>query len=673
MTFDSLVFQDAETSLDDLLKTYTSTPISIHARDVYLADPAVAREGEVWSPQLPQYEQWSNARRVDDDTSSDLLVAGARTMGMDEDFYENMVRRAEEKGMHSAQIEGERVFRARQGGLDGKGAVIGVRPDGDSYTIAAVDISAYAAQTGQDTDLIVVLPSDIDGVPIRRIASEAFARRHAWGVGVRLLVVPDSIEVIGAEAFSVLSVRTIWLGKGVKELGSQEYDMANVRPRVASRKYLVDEGNTRYLSLDGDLLTKDSTQLLFFAPPYKARVRIPHGVNRVSSWALARGCAAPSVAECPSELDHVDSNAWPDTVWTCVIGSRVHRELVARGIRTATPQLVAYEGCWYDFDEVGAVLIAGPLGPETASSRFADSVAQRYADKVAGDKDAVRVSTGKLRNIAAATVDDEDVLALPATVEGKPLVRIAARALPYTPPVLTIPASVRVIERDNTCRGLKRLVLTPGIKFIGAYCFQSRALEGITVLPKSLEYIGAECFQYSICRLDHIGLVVNVPADPRLDFFIGENDRGMVGQVKATRLAIMLETTDEVNCRPPEGIPADLNAYDELLISGKRLLDRLGAILFRLMSDYGMTDRNRKRLVEALREFGTEALQRVALEGNRDMVAALVKSGFINDENFDEQIELLRLSNRTDCVMYLMEQRNKEKGARQSIHDKFAL
>ena len=70
-----------------------------------------------------------------------------------------------------------------------------------------------------------------------------------------------------------------------------------------------------------------------------------------------------------------------------------------------------------------------------------------------------------------------DVLALPRQVEGRPLVRIGVKGLPFAPASVVVPDTVRIIERDNACRGTKRLILPEGLVSIGAHCFWSRKLE----------------------------------------------------------------------------------------------------------------------------------------------------------------------------------------------------
>ena len=205
--------------------------------------------------------------------------------------------------------------------------------------------------------------------------------------------------------------------------------------------------------------------------------------------------------------------------------------------------------------------------------------------------------------------------------------------------------TVRVIGRDNACRGTRRLALPEGLEAIGAHCFCSRVLEGPVPIPASVRSIGEGSFEYAVCRLEHTGTVVHVSADQLLTCFL----------------------TDA-----PDGVPFDYARYDELLRSGKNLPDRLGAVLHRLTVPYRLEDTTRAALVAYLREHEREAQQRVAQEGERAMVEALVRDGFIDNRTFERQIELLRACNRTDCVLYLMEQ-HREQARPSSARERFAL
>ncbi len=231
---------------------------------------------------------------------------------------------------------------------------------------------------------------------------------------------------------------------------------------------------------------------------------------------------------------------------------------------------------------------------------------------------------------------------LPRSVKGRPLVRVGVRALPYAPASLVVADTVRVIERDNACRGT-RLVLCRAD--IGAHCFCSRILEGPVSIPASVRSIGEGSFEYAVCRLERTGTIVHVSADQLLTCFL----------------------TDA-----PDGVPFDYARYDELLRSGKNLPDKLGAVLHRLTVPYRLEDATRTALVAYLRDHEREAQQRVAQEGDRAMVEALVRDGFVDERTFDRQIELLRACNRTDCVLYLMEQ-HRAQAKPTSARERFAL
>ena len=288
------------------------------------------------------------------------------------------------------------------------------------------------------------------------------------------------------------------------------------------------------------------------------------------------------------------------------------------------------------------------------------AVAVRGKDEVADDADVCALSPAAAAAEAATefaasgeagstvgyvSASASDVLALPRQVEGRPLVRIGVRALPFAPASVVVPDTVRIIERDNACRGTKRLILPEGLVSIGAHCFWSRKLEGPVPVPASVRSIGEGSFEYAVCRLSHVGAIVHVSADQLLTCFLTDAS---------------------------DGVPFDFARYDELLRSGKNLPDRLGALLHRLAVPYRLADDTRSVLVSHLRALGREAQERVAREGDRNMVEALVKAGFIDDASFDRQIELLRACNRTDCVAYLMEH-HRAQAKPASAKERFAL
>lgn len=640
MPTDDLVFHDVESPIDELIdQAHKNVPL-VGGGVVDVLDAARAHDGEVWSPQLPAYRAWT-AQDSSGGTDGDLLVVGSLGMGLTEEEREELLAQAtEQKNADAGALSGS----AGQDRVDLRGAV-GVRRDEDGYAIVAVDLRRFAASVGQSEGLVVTLPSHVDGVPVVRLAAEAFARRFVQGVGVRLLVVPSTVERIGANAFLALSAQRIHLGSGVRMLGEQPCDLAGVSPRLKRREYSVDARNERFSARGGNLFAEGRASLLFFASPYDAREELPEGIERIGAAAFAAGCEPPSVVTCPATLTRVDAKGWDDAVWLCPTEAPAHRPLAARGVRLAGPQAVEREGCWYDFDDAGAVLVAGPPAPTSVSKRFAAAAAVRAATLRGQSAVASAPSPGQLAHVAAHAAAPEDVLVLPRAVEGRPLVRIGVRALPYAPSSLVLADTVRRVERDNACRGTKRLALPEGLEVVGVHCFCSRILEGPVSIPASVRSIGEGSFEYAVCRLEHTGSIVHVSADQLLTCFLVDS---------------------------PDGIPIDFECYDELLRSGKNLPDRLGAVLHRLAVAYRLDEQTRVALVAYLRERELDAMQRVAQEGDRAMVEALVQTGFIDDRIFDRQIELLRACNRTDCVLYLMEQ-HRAQAKPVKAKDRFAL
>ena len=191
-----------------------------------------------------------------------------------------------------------------------------------------------AAAVGQSDDLAVLLPAYVDGIPVVRVAVEAFARRFVQGVGVRLLVVPDTVEHIAANAFAAMSAQRIHIGRGVSQLGEQRCDLTGVSPRLARREYSVDAGNARYLARRGNLFSDGGRELVFLASPLR-RAREP------ARWGGARGFVgvcrrlrAPVVVDCSAALARVDSRSWDDAVWRCPVEAPAYRALRKRGVRS---------------------------------------------------------------------------------------------------------------------------------------------------------------------------------------------------------------------------------------------------------------------------------------------------------------------------------------------------
>lgn len=569
-----------------------------------------------------------------------------------------------------------------------------VREDGDGYALSAVHLSVLAEHGLPADNLVVVVPSSIGGRPVVRIASEAFARRFTSGVRVRLLVVPDSVEVVGAQAFGSVCAETIYLGRNVRTYDPAPLDMALPSPRLEARHYRVHPQNETFFVQDGCLMERlqkgaRPSRLLFAEAPYDEEVALPAGVRIMAAAAFAKGCPPPRVLDAPLSLERVDGSVPPETLWRSDNPAALKRVVARCGGRVTDYQAVDQEECWYGFSAApegealsdgsrteggrasdgepctasGAVgspsvtreahLVAGPPAPDSVSRRFSSAAHARVqgAATLSPREIAANAASAMVAPVSAA-----DRLALPRAVEGAALTAIAERALITAPATLVIPETVRAIADGNTAKGARKLMLSEGLQSIGAHCFCSRTLVGPVLIPSSVTSIGEGSFEYAVVRLAAADAVVHITSDQLISCFL----------------------TDA-----PDGIPFDFERYDAQLLAGRGLPDHLGALLHRLAAPFRLEPAMTARIVDALRERAADAMAAVAREGDIALVRSLAEGGFLDDETlFERQIERLRASNRTDCVLYLMNwHRDRQEAARatsaaakpQRARDRFAL
>ena len=203
------------------------------------------------SPQLLPYQSWeggsARAGKVDGDADGDLLAAGSLGMGVDDDARARLLAMA-----------------ARQEGVGGSAAVdvpdeqdapaVSVQRAGDGLCPGRLRSACACASCRSAIRGCWCSPRSWTAFPVVRIAPGAFARRLVRGVGVDVLVVPDTVQRIGAGAFSALPGRHIHLGAGVRAGGAQACDLSGVTPPLERRTYSVSEENEHYQAQDGSLL-----------------------------------------------------------------------------------------------------------------------------------------------------------------------------------------------------------------------------------------------------------------------------------------------------------------------------------------------------------------------------------------------------------------------------------
>lgn len=728
MNTGTLVFRDGATSIDDLVARVRENPLHMSLADVTVEEPGHAIEGENWRPQLAPYKPWVHDEALDEadelaGTDGDLLIVGALGMGISDEERMALIgdavhggagkqgeparaltphelwtlgqtprwtppegdatdqrretsecRETIESVRATSHINRETPIQARET-MDGAAAIpdelchfatnvpLTVRRDGDGFAVSAMHLGVLAEHGLPADSLVVVVPSSIDGAPVTRIASEAFARRFTSGAHVRLLVVPDTVEVVGAQAFGSVCAETVCLGAGVRTYDPAPLDLALPNPRLEARRYLVSAANEHLAAQDGCLLEKmgdtnadvagersgNAWRLLFVEAPYEEQLVFPEGVRVMGPAAFAKSCPPPRVLDAPDSLTRVDGTVHPETIWRGSDRAALARIVQRCGGRVTDFQAVEEDQCWYDFADGEARLVAGPPAPDSVSRRFSSAAHARVRKGAALSP---REIAAEAAAAMVAPVPVTDRLALPRMVQGMPLTTIAERALITAPATLALPDTVRTVHDGNACKGTRKLMLPAGLQSIGAHCFCSRSLVGPVLIPASVESIGEGSFEYAVVRLEAADAVVHITSDQLISCF--------------TKAAA-------------DGVPFDFARYDDQLLVGRGLPDHLGALLHRMAAPFHLASEMRTRIVDALREREADAVAYVAREGDIAMVRALAEAGFLDDAAlFDRQIERLRASNRTDCVLFLMNwQHDRTEAARasapQRARDRFAL
>lgn len=156
-----------------------------------------------------------------------------------------------------------------------------------------VEITRYLEQTGNYCEVSV--PSTIDGHTVTRIGKEAFATTGITGV-----TIPDSVTYIGESAFEgCTSLETVRIGKAVTKIE----DSAFINPHYESlsggslKEFTVDNENTAFQAIDGNLYSKNVTRLIRYANAKSdSEFDIPDTVTDIAAYAFFSSANLTSVA-----------------------------------------------------------------------------------------------------------------------------------------------------------------------------------------------------------------------------------------------------------------------------------------------------------------------------------------------------------------------------------------
>jgi hypothetical protein len=188
--------------------------------------------------------------------------------------------------------------------------------DGNLYTKDGKTILAYAIGKTADT---FVIPSDVTVIGpesfsrsqnlvaitipsgVTRIEDNAFFYSR-----LKAIIIPDTVTFVGASAFADCdSIKTVYIGSGVTEMDKNAFFNC-----TAITSYDVNENNTLFKSIDGNLYTKDGkTFLAYAAGKANDTLVIPEGVTSIDDKAFTT-CYYLEKVVLPASLTYIGSEAF---------------------------------------------------------------------------------------------------------------------------------------------------------------------------------------------------------------------------------------------------------------------------------------------------------------------------------------------------------------------------
>ena len=158
----------------------------------------------------------------------------------------------------------------------------------------------------------IYIPSMLDGYTVTTIGEEAFADGKKVSNNNSLVVIPDSITIIGDKAFYNSPVSAVKIPVTVQSIGKGAFAYCNIT------QFIVDQNQPYFTTVDGVLYDKRNKALL--AHPQKKSIssKIPEGIVSISDYAFSGmtiGAKGTAEALCltdilPSSLTSIEPYAF---------------------------------------------------------------------------------------------------------------------------------------------------------------------------------------------------------------------------------------------------------------------------------------------------------------------------------------------------------------------------
>lgn len=351
------------------------------------------------------------------------------------------------------------------------------QPEG--YVILDADIHAFRRDLDlPEKDLVLVIPSAIEGIPVIRVAAEAFRPWLSYNTILRLLVLPEGMTEIAPGALAPLAFENLALPSTLTDFGEHAMDLSKLTTVTSPQetRFHVAEGNSRYEARDGFLLANESRELVMAEYPYPETLTLPDGLQHIERNAFIKGGGIPHAVVCPESLEATKDTLDEQVLWIRQNGTAFARFLEKERLFGVSPRYIEHGGMTYDLADDDTAFLA--KSPTVASH-----------------------------------------VAIPAQVGGHAVTRIAERALPRHLKTLDVPASVREIGGNNPCDDLAKLILAHGVEGIGPRSFTATRMDEPVFLPASVKHVGMGSFAGCWLELEEYGCTVRIPSFSRHDLF----------------------------------------------------------------------------------------------------------------------------------------------------------
>lgn len=489
--------------------------------------------------------------------------------------------------------------------LAGANGPFSLWPEREGCALLAADLHALVRDASlPDNGLVLRLPRSFGSATLTRIASGAFRPWLSYGVGLRLLLLPEGMVGIDDGGLAPLCFEHLSIPSTLTCFGKREVRWNKLTRYPDSIRFSVHPDNPAFAAHDGSLYSKDGTELVAQAYPYDAHIEVRPGVKRLREDAFIHAPLPPCSIACPDSLEEARDAIDPSLLWIRANATPFARILQREGRRGVSPAYRIVNGCVFDFDEEQAMLISAKA--------------------------------------------DEHAVALPESVEGRPLTRVGYRALPRCARSVALAEHVTAIEDGNACEGAKRIVLNEGLESIGEGCFMRANTENAVLIPRSVKRIGARSFCASRVRFEALGTTVFIPTGSHRLF--EPNRYRTLGDGQ-----LALAKPDDENA---SAVPFDMQAYDELLASDRSFFGKTEALVDRLAGDVAIEPARIDAFVAQLEKNADVALSLIAQRRSKRAVTRLAEQRFYeNEQCFLDQCEKLRRYRAAEALGWLMEHR----------------